>query len=364
MRMSKKNDNVFVDFEPYIDGSFLKKVVNKVYRDKDFKSFVKGGIYQDRYNIYSGKDYIKFDIASNAAMIHWFDWIPFNGDEEKKANLYHNKEYLNKLVMKTVNQCSFRPLLDYGESIMLPTHIPFVYYTTCLNELLTRKLMEFKYNNPDYQKNPVLDCNVASFRQIFVTISSCLNQAKFGDYSGAYSSLRILIEDYIIYNVLKGNAKAIKEYNKFTEWQQYYDHHGDFPEEYKKIVPSETTPLQYINYGWLRVFDRKSKKAFKFGDLLRYCRLDKSERKELNRLYGQFSKHSHGTILDYGTPEKEIPIICSFLSQLLIKITDLYCEAFNDTPVWNGANLEDFLRIKINEMYEALDNADMYKIKE
>ncbi len=355
----KNVTNLFNDF---IDHDFLVKIYKRILKDKEFKWLISAKSFPDIYKASPSKVMYEYDVLITVTAVFWYHSIYFGSDKEKVKELYTNEKYIKVLLDRVYDQIYLRPLLKPKEDTSIYAHLPICAAMHCLINFLYAKLLTYIENNTDYQNNPNIDFRVASFRQMFLTIQSALNSMENQDYSGAYASLRSLIEDYFIYLVLHDNTKAIKEYIRFTDWRKYYEINEELPQDYTKTLLSGCDPLGYLDYGWLRFFDHDPQNSYHFKDLVRHARsIDKEEGKEWIKTYRLFSKNSHGEILDFNKPEIEIPDISSYLSDLVLRISKLYLEAFNESPMYVNVDLIDFLQLRRDGLYKILGNSDFFK---
>ncbi len=354
---SKKYESQLADvFEYFVEPTTLIERCTIILESNNFKQLIDENIFPESWSYIPFMDGYKYEIMLNAAVLHWYDSF--------KPQDYLSHETDSQITERVCDQMKLRSLLNASEILVPYAHIPIVYSLHCLVNFTYRVLENYANDNPDYKNDIVVDCDIASLRQILLELQSILGQVENRNFLGAYSSLRTLIEEYYIYLAIKGNPIAINEYNFFTETQKNFENTHRFDKEFRSTVPKGKNPVQYIQYGWLRVLDAEPKNMYRFKDVIKHAPLHEKN-KEIDdkryELYAKWSKNVHGEILDVVNPDiTEILSIISYVESLACEISELFMNTFNCFPVYQGIDLIELVKDKRKEMYEIIDTSILF----
>ena len=344
-------------------GSFMKpnlliKLKEEIKRSQEFQP-----IFQNCYDLKpkfilaSGIDDLDYDICLKLAMNYWYLTIADSNEEKSVKN--SNQEFIEQLKSKVMTECWLRPLnKDIGNEDFYTYHTSLNYsihsaVNYMLSFLFNNTKQEFNFKNKDFKINTLV-VMLKLVRSILLLIES-------DNMGSAYSLFRTLLETFCVYRVIGDNEKVASTYYQFMNFRNEYDMTGNFPAEFKKIVPSDVSYWQnYLNYGWidsLEKIDSQTPKRYVFKELLKFMKKDsKQNYEEYLNIYKFACKFSHGNYLNQSFNIQHNIWILGRIVIIILDISNEFKNLFKVDFTVNNVNLIKFLQDNVVESSQIYQN--------
>lgn len=238
---------------------------------------------------------------------------------------------------------------------------PLPYYVT----ILTLKLLEIA---PKTKKMPIVYIDIANKSLAILS----LLQDNFSDC--AYSSCRIIIEDYIRGTIFHNCREAIEEFYKFSEYELKQSLGYPFDEEFlakfeKRINKSCRNKIEYLHYGWVDVIPGYhkiiEKYPYSFGSVKKFIvekftDVDTEQYDLLDYYHSMCNGYAHGSILNSKYPLLHYFEITSILVNVTVNSYFAACNEIGENTSIDGLDIIS----EINKHYKILKEAEQKKSTE
>lgn len=238
---------------------------------------------------------------------------------------------------------------------------PLPYYVT----ILTLKLLEIA---PKTKKMPIVYIDIANKSLAILS----LLQDNFSDC--AYSSCRIIIEDYIRGTIFHNCREAIVEFYKFSEYELKQSLGYPFDEEFlakfeNRINKSCRNKIEYLHYGWVDVIPGYhkivEKYPYSFGSVKKFivekfADVDTEQYDLLDYYHSMCNGYAHGSILNSKYPLLHYFEITSILVNVTVNSYFAACNEIGENTSIDGLDIIS----EINKHYKILKEAEQKKSTE
>lgn len=367
-------------FSNKIKENFLAKVLYRVKELSDELNLNLKELFDFKLNILElemieYQDLFYYEICENIIGIHSSNNI-FLDDDERKNN-EQNKEYINNLASKSIEQLKLR---KYSSSFFSEKQITpgddFLFFPVPykLFSIVTKALENVRY-----------DCEFGKlYFNIFNKAIAVLVLLGDNLLDSCYPIARGIIELYLKLIILKLNPSLIHEHNSFVKLEIKINCSGEnysdnFNEKWKnRINKSCNKKIEYLHYGWLDAIQdyhkNCGKKAYSPSGLFKYLKykynIANNKYKEvliiyLNYLYKISHSYTHGNIGNTAYPLLNYFEISIILSIILTDSYKMFCKDLELSTNIEGidicASIDKDISILINQ-YEkkSTENFKMY----
>ena len=292
--------------------------------------------------------------------------IIFLSDSER-SQLENSKEYKKELMEDVYKELKLRyqtgvfireGQLVRGDKFIL---FPLPYYIT----ILTIKLLEVA---PKTKEIPIIYVDIAN--KSLAVLS--LLQDNFLDC--AYSSCRIIIENYIRGTIFHNCKATIDEFYKFSDYELKQSLGYPFDDEFldkfeNRINKSCKNKIEYLHYGWVDVIPKYhqivSKNPYSFGGIKKFivekfANSDKNQFDLLDYYHSMCNGYAHGSILNSKYPILHYFEIVSILTNVTVNAYSAACDEIGESTLIDGIDIIS----EIKKHYEILKDAEMKKSTE
>lgn len=259
--------------------------------------------------------------------------IIFLSDAER-SKLESSNEYKNELMEDVYKELKLRyqtgvfireGQIIHGDRFIL---FPLPYYIT----ILTLKLLEIA---PKTKKIPIVYIDIANKSLAILS----LLQDNFSDC--AYSSCRIIIEDYIRGTIFHNCKEAMDEFYQFSEYELKQCLGNKFDDKFldkfnNRLNKSCRNKIEFLHYGWVDVIPGYhqivDKNPYSFGGIKKFvvkkfADVDKNQCDLLDYYHSMCNGYAHGSILN-----SKYPLLHYFeITSILVNVTaNAYLAACNE----------------------------------
>ena len=281
--------------------------------------------------------------------------IIFLSDVER-SKLEDSNEYKNELMEDVYKELKLRyhtgVFIREGQLVRGDRFIlfPLPYYIT----ILTLKLLEIA---PKTKKMPIVYIDIANKSLAILS----LLQDNFSDC--AYSSCRIIIEDYIRGTIFHNCKEAMGEFYKFSEYELKQSLGYEFDDEFldkfnNRLNKSCRNKIEFLHYGWIDVIPGYhqivDKYPYSFRSVKKFI-VEKFADVDKNQ-YG----YAHGSILNSKYPLLHYFEITSILVNVTVNAYFAACDEIGE----NTSIDEIDIIAEINKHYTILKEAEQKKSTE
>lgn len=289
--------------------------------------------------------------------------IIFLSDVER-SKLEDSNEYKNELMEDVYKELKLRyqtgVFIREGQIIRGDRFIlfPLPYYIT----ILTLKLLEIA---PKTKKIPIVYIDIANKSLAILS----LLQDNFSDC--AYSSCRIIIEDYIRGTIFHNCKEAMDEFYKFSEYELKQCLGNKFDDKFldkfnNRLNKSCKNKIEFLHYGWVDVIPGYhqivDKYPYSFAGIKKFvvkkfADVDKNQCDLLDYYHSMCNGYAHGSILN-----SKYPLLHYFeITSILVNVTaNAYFAACDEIGEDTKIDELDIIS-EINKHYKILKEAELKK---
>lgn len=238
---------------------------------------------------------------------------------------------------------------------------PLPYYIT----ILTLKLLEIA---PKTKKMPIVYIDIANKSLAILS----LLQDNFSDC--AYSSCRIIIEDYIRGTIFHNCKEAMEEFYKFSEYELKQSLGYEFDDEFldkfdNRLNKSCRNKIEFLHYGWVDVIPGYhqivDKYPYSFGSVKKFivekfADVDKNQYDLLDYYHSMCNGYAHGSILNSKYPLLHYFEITSILVNVTVNAYFAACDEIGESTLIDDLDII----AEINKHYKILKDAELKKSTE
>lgn len=292
--------------------------------------------------------------------------IIFLSDAER-SKLEDSNEYKNELMEDVYKELKLRyqtgVFIREGQIVRGDRFIlfPLPYYMT----ILTLKLLEIA---PKTKKMPIVYIDIANKSLAILS----LLQDNFSDC--AYSSCRIIIEDYIRGTIFHNCKEAMDDFYKFSEYELKQSLGYEFDDEFidkfnNRLNKSCRNKIEYLHYGWVDVIPGYhqivDKYPYSFGSVKKFIvekfsDVDKSQYDLLDYYHSMCNGYAHGSILNSKYPILHYFEIASILATVTANAYFAACGEIGESTLIDGIDIIE----EVNKHYRILKEAEQKKSTE
>lgn len=292
--------------------------------------------------------------------------IIFLSDSER-SRLEDSSEYKEELMEDVYKELKLRyqtgVFIREGQLVRGDRFIlfPLPYYIT----ILTLKLLKIA---PKTKKMPIVYIDIANKSLAILS----LLQDNFSDC--AYSSCRIIIEDYIRGTIFYNCNEAMDEFYKFSEYELKQSLGYKFDDEFldkfnNRLNKSCRNKIEFLHYGWVDVIPGYHqivvKNPYSFGSVKKFivekfARVDKNQYDLLDYYHSMCNGYAHGSILNSKYPLLHYFEITSILVNVTVNAYFAACEEIEEDTKIDELDIIS----EINKHYKVLKDADLKKSTE
>lgn len=292
--------------------------------------------------------------------------IIFLSDTER-SKLEDSDEYKNELMEDVYKELKLRyqtgVFIREGQIVRGDRFIlfPLPYYIT----ILTLKLLEIA---PKTKKIPIVYIDIANKSLAILS----LLQDNFSDC--AYSSCRIIIEDYIRGTIFHNCKEAMDEFYKFSEYELKrslgYGFDDKFLDKFNnRLNKSYKNMIEFLHYGWVDVIPGYhqivNKYPYSFGGVKKFIiekfsDVDKSQYDLLGYYHSMCNGYAHGSILNSKYPILHYFEIASILATVTANAYSAACGEIGESTLIDGIDIIE----EVKKHYRILTEAEQKKSTE
>lgn len=287
--------------------------------------------------------------------------------DAERSKLEDSNEYKNELMEDVYKELKLRnqtgAFIREGQLVRGDRFIlfPLPYYIT----ILTLKFLEIA---PKTKKMPIVYIDIANKSLAILS----LLQDNFSDC--AYSSCRIIIEDYIRGTIFHNCKEAMDEFYKFSEYELKQSLGYGFDDEFlgkfnNRINKSCRNKIEFLHYGWVDVIPGYhqivDKYPYSFGSVKKFivekfADVDKNQYDLLDYYHSMCNGYAHGSILNSKYPLLHYFEITSILLNVTVNAYFAACDEIGE----NTSIDEIDIIAEINKHYTILKEAEQKKSTE
>lgn len=287
--------------------------------------------------------------------------------DAERSKLEDSNEYKNELMEDVYKELKLRnqtgAFIREGQLVRGDRFIlfPLPYYIT----ILTLKFLEIA---PKTKKMPIVYIDIANKSLAILS----LLQDNFSDC--AYSSCRIIIEDYIRGTIFHNCKEAMDEFYKFSEYELKQSLGYGFDDEFlgkfnNRINKSCRNKIEFLHYGWVDVIPGYhqivDKYPYSFGSVKKFivekfADVDKNQYDLLDYYHSMCNGYAHGSILNSKHPLLHYFEITSILLNVTVNAYFAACDEIGE----NTSIDEIDIIAEINKHYTILKEAEQKKSTE
>jgi hypothetical protein len=291
----KTREALDLAFKPYIDVSFLFGVLSLIKSDQ---------VYLD-YSIECTK--------SKASPVSFL--VPFSNPAYEAAKAVTATHLFNvesdPLLKDKINDFAYRQevkdevitmlrLRKYGQEIRNPyffdEYKPFFYSAFITSNYFEKTLIGLG-NLPEKNKEVLR----GFLLEMCQDIKAIVVTSEIPTIPQALKLLRTLIDSFFSFSVLSSHKEAIKSYENFLEFANFYDQNGYYSPDFEKVyatVDKTVYKSKYAAYGWLdsvKAYKDIPEKNYVFKDIVDLSKLPEEEKVDLLAEYKFLCKFVHGS---------------------------------------------------------------------
>ncbi len=314
-------------FKPYIDVSFLFGVLSLIKSDPVFI------------------DYSLECAKSKASPVSYL--VPFSNPTYEAAKAITATSLFNleadPSLKNKINDFSYRQevkeevttmlcLRKYSQEIRNPysfgEYKPFFYagyVTTTYFEKTLLELGKLPEGNKEVLRGFLLE--------MCQDIKAIVISSEIPTIPQALKLLRTLIDSFFSFSVLSSHKEAIKTYEKFLEFANFYDQNGFYSPDFEKIYDSVDKSIyksKYAAYGWLdsvKAYKEAPVKNYVFKDIVDLSKLPDEEKTDLLAEYKFLCKFVHGS---YSLENYDAEALVLFGMKTVLTLLNLISKSFAD----------------------------------
>ena len=216
-----------------------------------------------------------------------------------------------------------------------------------VNYLLCR--IEHNIQNGNRPKTPNADFKINSLIVMLKNVKSILLLVESDNIGGAFSLLRSLIESMFVYLAIYDDEGVAEEYYKFMNYRIKYESTGQYPEEFSELLSQKVLPYNYLNYGWIDSIQKKKHKYTLREVIDCSKKTDKRYNDYFLAAYKYCCKFSHGNFINQIINIDSFVWILERAGGILVNLLRQFAYVFQDTIVYNGINLEEYLVANVKQ---------------
>lgn len=284
--------------------------------------------------------------------------------DSERSQLEDSSEYKEELMEDVYKELKLRyqtgVFIREGQLVRGDRFIlfPLPYYIT----ILTLKLLEIA---PKTKKMPIVYIDIANKSLAILS----LLQDNFSDC--AYSSCRIIIEDYIRGTIFHNCKEAMDEFYKFSEYELKQSLGYEFDEEFvdkfnNRLNKSCRNKIEFLHYGWVDIIPGYhqivDKYPYSFGSVKKFivekfADVDKNQYDLLDYYHSMCNGYAHGSILNSKYPLLHYFEITSILVNVTVNAYFAACDEIKEDIKIDGLDVIS----EINKHYKILKDAELKK---